>query len=216
MLRYLAFVGIERKICRKDTRHGAKSREERTAEQVPTADPGQHYTASWHTVCLRTSRARPPHGRLVAFGTNMRTLLIVAVILAGCACDAATAPASSGNDGLSGVRKASGKEIVQWQQDTNDRFDLKALTDFLKRTIREHRFCDDVDLTKAKLGEKWVLRQLRMTNGDWEFSSTLKPSDTFELRYSPDSGKFVMLKCRRLDAHKFEMISMDGYVVIRE
>jgi hypothetical protein len=145
----------------------------------------------------------------------MKIPVLSALLVVAWPCGVSVAYSQPDQQELSDVRRLSPEEIARWQKETRERFDAGALTEFLKRTISDHRTCDHVDLTKAKVGDRWVMDGNRMINGDWEFATSLKQSDSFELRYRAESDVFVYLQCRRVDTKRFKLVKVESTVLLK-
>ena len=105
-------------------------------------------------------------------------------------------------------RKARERAEREWAPTISRRYDLKALTLFLKQTVAEKKTWHDVDLTKPRLESKWVAQGQSMTSGDWSFGAPDPKKDEFNLSFSTASDQWLVLKCARDGTDKFRLVEI--------
>jgi len=111
-------------------------------------------------------------------------------------------------------REAQEREVREWPQVIQSRYDLAALTSFLKKTVAEKKCWKDVDLTKPKIGDKWTINSasMSMTSGNWEFRTRDPKEDKFTLSFcyhaEEKRGLDLVLNCIRKSKDSFELIEI--------
>ncbi|MDQ8183871.1 hypothetical protein [Pelagicoccus sp. SDUM812005] len=135
----------------------------------------------------------------------MRTLLLIvsAILLTGFSIETPE------------TIKAAEKQAKRWKKEVNRRFDMKELHKFLEATIAANPTLNEIDLSKAKIGKKWIHSDMSFTSGDWVFSYNSKAED-FEFIYTYGDEKFIGLRCKRKSKKEFEYIEpyLDEWIVL--
>src|SRR5688572_9483865 len=68
-------------------------------------------------------------------------------------------------------RKEIERRAREWKKTVSARYDLDALTVFLKSTARDRKAWDGVDLTQPRIGAKWEFGGCCMNSGDRSFTA---------------------------------------------
>ena len=105
----------------------------------------------------------------------------------------------------------------EWAKIVSTRYDLVALTSFLKKTVKEKKSWKGVDLTKPTIGAWWRMGRSVMTSGDWEFSARDPKKNEFTLSFIYEDGKRELtIQCVREENRSFRVldISSDEVVVL--
>ena len=98
----------------------------------------------------------------------------------------------------------------EWKKTVSARYDLGALTEFLKSTVSERKTWDDVDLTRPKIGTKWKFGGGCMFSGEWSFTTEDPNKDEFTLQFShPEKKRAFALRCVREGKKNFRVV--DGF-----
>lgn len=94
----------------------------------------------------------------------------------------------------------------------NGKYDLNAVTAFLKTIIKQHPTFEDIPISSTKIGSDWVFEKAdppsRMRNGDWVIWDRREDDSAFELYYTYKPGYSVTIFGRRLGKDRFEVIRL--------
>jgi len=119
-------------------------------------------------------------------------------------------------------REAQERAIREWPQIIESRYDLAALTSFLKKTVAEKKRWGKIDLTKPAIGETWLSGYsggMFMNSGDWSFRTPNPKEDKFTfsffynfkiLWFDTNRGLEVTFNCIRKSKNYFELIEITG------
>lgn len=98
----------------------------------------------------------------------------------------------------------------EWKKTVSARYDLGALTAFLKSAVSSRKTWDGVDLTRPKIGGKWEFGGCCMNSGEWSFTAEDPYKDEFMLQFSHSEGKRAFaLRCIRDGKKSFRVV--DGF-----
>ena len=99
------------------------------------------------------------------------SLVIVALLITGC------------SHGLSpsDTRRILEERERQWKATIASRYDLDALSSFLRQTIAEKKDWLNVDVASARVGSSWTVGGGSMITGDWYFQTLDPTRDEFTL-----------------------------------
>jgi len=116
------------------------------------------------------------------------------------------------------------REIREWPQIIESRYDFAALTSFLKKTVAENKRWKNIDLTKPKIGNEWIDRgcsggRWSMASGDWNFRASNPNENKFMLSFlyyynifgiKRNRGLEVTFNCIRKSKDNFELVEIIG------
>src|SRR5689334_11359838 len=75
----------------------------------------------------------------------------------------------------------SKEELRAWEESVRSGYDLRALSAFLKATIREKGTYDSVDLGSAAISDVWEFAPPTLKSGDWRFQTDDPKKNEFRL-----------------------------------
>ena len=132
--------------------------------------------------------------------TRLISVFVVVSVLAGCA---GTEQASSPDE--------ADRAIAAHMR---DRYDLTAVSAFIRDVIREHPTFEGVDLSSTLVENDWKRERIapgsRMRSGDWVLYDVEQGDDRFDLyfMYDPKAGRCVTVQAKRLSKDHFQFVGL--------
>lgn len=96
----------------------------------------------------------------------------------------------------------------------HDRYDLVAISAFLRGVISEHPTFEGVSLTSTRLQDQWKRERIapgnRMRSGDWVIYDVEQGDDRFDLYFMYDraGGRCVTVQAQRLSKDHFQFLGL--------
>ena len=107
------------------------------------------------------------------------------------------------------------RRVREWKKTVSARYDLDALTEFLKSTVSARKTWEGVDLTRPKIGAKWEFGGCCMNSGEWSFTAEDPSKDEFMLQFSHSEKKRAFaLRCVRDGKKSFRVVGGFDWEVV--
>jgi hypothetical protein len=90
-----------------------------------------------------------------------------------------------------------------WRAFVSEKYDLTALTAFLKQTVTEWKILGELDLSNQHYAPVWTVDGSTMTSGQWYFNAWDRTSDSFTLHTT--MKKRVTFHCFRVSRTEFKV-----------
>lgn len=119
-----------------------------------------------------------------------------------------------------GVQFASSYERMI-EKEMSERYDLAALTAFVRDLVRDHPVVDGVSPAKSRISNKWRVEKVdpprRMRIGDWVIWDPKDEDSSFKLYYVFDKNHSVTAHVKRLAKDKFvlEGVAIEEWVSLK-
>jgi hypothetical protein len=112
-------------------------------------------------------------------------------------------------------REREGRERT-WAKTVADRYDMRALSAFVKETVAKTKTWNGADLLKTDIAADWKFTGTALVSGDWSFESPDPSTDVFTLSfiYSSHGKRWLILKCMRDSRKSFRLLEITSEEVI--
>jgi len=105
-----------------------------------------------------------------------------------------------------------------------DRYDLAAVSDFLRTVISDHPTFEGVNLSATRVEDEWKRERIapgsRMRSADWVIYDVERGDDRFDLyfMFDSDGGRSVTVQAKRLSKERFQFLGLtiDEWVELPE
>ena len=111
----------------------------------------------------------------------------------------------------SSTRTGSSGSSVDFRQEIDVRYDLVAMTTYLRTLLKSHPVVDGVSIVGTAVGQSWILDDswlpVGLSAGDWTFQQSITEDAEFNLSHRL-GGYAIRFRCRRDRRGVFTLLSV--------